>query len=98
MSTQQPNEAGPQLVETKQKKKGRNKRISQILPQLRNQIPALFDRGIPAERLAEDFDLNKTEILEHLIRDTRNVFLRGPGAVRVMAAGASLRVVAGRAA
>jgi hypothetical protein len=90
-------EAGPQPVAAQGKTTGRKRRISQILPQLRQQIPMLFDHGMPAERLAEQFDISKAEILEDMIRDTRGMLSRrGPGSARVMSAGASLQVVAGR--
>jgi len=74
---------------------GRRKRIAQIMPQLRRQIPGMFDDGMPAERIAEQFSVPKTEVLEDLIRDTRAVIRKPPQSARSVAY-AGLRIVGGR--
>lgn len=91
--------SAPQVVAAQRKSTGRKRRISQILPQLRQQIPTLFDYGMPAERIAEQFDISKTEILEEMVRDTRGLLMRkGPGSARSMGAAIGLQVVGGRRA
>jgi hypothetical protein len=66
---------GPQAVQSAAQTAGRKRRIRQIMPDLRDRIPGLFDADVLAERLAETFSVSKTEILEDMIRDTRRMVM-----------------------
>lgn len=50
---------------------GKRRRISQLHPELRREIPALFDRGMAAERIGEQFALPTLQIIEEVVRDMR---------------------------
>lgn len=83
MTPQRQQPATGQIADNNRSSSGRKKRLSQILPELRERIPGLFDKDVPAERLAEQFSINKTEILEEMIRDTRRALGRkGPHSER----------------
>jgi biotin operon repressor len=64
----------PQLIEMPTRKT-RRKRLSQLMPELRRRIPALFDLGCSAERIGDDLGTSRADVLEELISDLRR---KGP--------------------
>lgn len=59
---------GAQSPETKDKRSGRNRRLSGVMPELRDRIQPLFHRGVAVERIAEDLDVSPLQLLEHVVR------------------------------
>ena len=66
-----------QPTEVKRKSGGRARSISRLIPEVRQSIPQLFDR-MPAERVAEQFEIPKSDVLEEILRHTRRELGLGP--------------------
>lgn len=66
-----------QVAEIKRKPVGRSRGICRLMPEVRETIPGLFDK-IPAEYVAEQFQVPRYDVLEEMIRDTRRRLGIGP--------------------
>lgn len=71
-----------QPVDIKPEKKGRKRRLSELLPETRAHIVPYFRRGIPVERIADDFEVAPLQILEHVVRDAVGAKHPGSGLAR----------------
>lgn len=74
-----------QSAETTTKKAGaRKRRISELMPELRERITPLFARGVAVERIAEELGIENppVQILEHVFRDIAGVRHPGPYMMR----------------
>jgi len=73
------------------------KRLRHLLPELRAQVPGLFDR-CPAERVAEQFGVPKFDVLEDVVRDLRQRLRKPPASESIRPAHSTLQVVSRRSA
>lgn len=57
-------------------RRSKRKRVHQVIPQVREQIPGLFDRVRDDEDLARTFGVSRLDLISEVLRDTRRM-LRG---------------------
>lgn len=87
------------VVEAKAKPTGaRQRRLSGVMPELRDRIQPLFHRGVAVERIAEDLDVSPLQLLEHVVRVYCGAKQPGPILVtaRVGAQSATLAMTSAR--
>ena len=88
----------PQLIGAEGKSAAKRKRIAHLMPELRAQVPGLFDR-CAAEQVAEQFGVPVRDVIEESLRDLRRHVLRkGPTSETRPVGSSYLRVVGGRKA
>lgn len=87
-----------ELVEAQGKSTAKRKRISHLMPELRAQVPGLFDR-CAADQVAEQFGVPVRDVLEESLRDLRRQMLRkGPSSEGRPFIGRKMFLVSERAA
>lgn len=69
--------AAPQEAEPERRKR-RARRISDVMPTLRERITPLFDRGVSVDRLAVDLGIPPVQVLEHVVREYAGAKHPGP--------------------
>jgi len=82
-STHTTQRRGPQLADSATNKPRRKRRLSELLPGVRQRITPWFDAGVDAERIANDLNVSPVQVLEHVVRDY--VGARHPGPIAMKA-------------
>jgi hypothetical protein len=80
MKEERPKRRPPQRIEGTRNKTGRKRRIYEVLPELRERIKPLFDRGMTVERIAEELNIDGPPwmVLEHVVRENTGAKHPGP--------------------